>query len=476
MFAYPCPSCHQRLLAPAERVGQRTICPKCLKPLTVPTTDARSDAFGSLADIDTLDPMEVNLASPYQQNAETPEPMVTTSPLLLDEPRSHVAQYDLDLSINFEAPAIAYSRVNSDGGSVALQESPPVVVRVPPSVVAPSPATRQPMTNSVPVTQGYTARKQITHEKPGQVHLFANPFGNVDLAAELSAVISMRMAPPPEPVLDPRFMYAGWFGGVVLGLSAWFLGVLSSATWLPYVALFGGAMAVFGLLWRAYLSSRNGNWLVGLASALPPVCFVQLLRPVGRHGHKPLAFVVAGVALVGLFCVGPQAKAYVDANIGEKATDFKITSKSTTELGIENYHKATAEEQAEMLMALHSDANSSSLTTRTTALAALFKLNVEVAIPVAIAKLSDPDDRDHARTRLLEQGANAEPAVMNLLSSTAESQQLLACGMLEKIGTAQSYQVLRDLAEATTSRAVRVEAALAADTIAKRLEARKPAN
>src|SRR5262249_38797215 len=36
MFAYPCPFCQQRLLASPERVGQRTICPKCLKPIVIP--------------------------------------------------------------------------------------------------------------------------------------------------------------------------------------------------------------------------------------------------------------------------------------------------------------------------------------------------------------------------------------------------------------------------------------------------------
>src|SRR5438132_7043393 len=36
MFAYPCPSCQQRLQASPERVGQRTICPKCLQPIVIP--------------------------------------------------------------------------------------------------------------------------------------------------------------------------------------------------------------------------------------------------------------------------------------------------------------------------------------------------------------------------------------------------------------------------------------------------------
>ena len=39
MFSYSCPFCSQRLLAPTEKAGTKTICPKCLKPLTVPAHD-----------------------------------------------------------------------------------------------------------------------------------------------------------------------------------------------------------------------------------------------------------------------------------------------------------------------------------------------------------------------------------------------------------------------------------------------------
>jgi hypothetical protein len=467
MFAYPCPSCHQRLLAPAERAGQRTICPKCLKPLTVPTSDARSDAFGSMADIETPDPVEVHLSNPNQRNVETPEPMATVAPMMLEDPISDEAQYDLDLSIKLEAPVNAQAN-----GSVAVKELPVATMKSKLSTVAPLSPAMQPAATPAPASQRYNTRKPLTQDRHGQVHLFSNQFGNVDVAAELSAAISMRMAPPPEPPLDPRFMYAGWFAGVALGVSAWLLSVLSSNTWLPYVALSGGAMVVFGLLWRAYLSSRNGNWLTGLATILPPVCIVQLLRPAGQHGRKPLAFVIAGTALVGLFFVGPQAKAYVDANIGEKATDFKITPKLSIENTVAYYQQASAEEQADLLKALHEEVTSSSSTTRTKALETLLKVTPAEAIPILVAKLGEPDDREFARTLLQQLGTAAEPCVLKLLGGSFDSQQLVACGLLEKIGTAQSYQVLRDLTEATTSRAVRVEAALAADAIAKRIDAK----
>src|SRR5437764_9524001 len=49
MFAYPCPFCAQRLLAAPERAGQRTICPKCLKPIVIPRPDAVSAAAEAAA-------------------------------------------------------------------------------------------------------------------------------------------------------------------------------------------------------------------------------------------------------------------------------------------------------------------------------------------------------------------------------------------------------------------------------------------
>ena len=57
MFPYPCPSCSQRLLAPTERVGQRTICPKCLRPLTIPMPESTA----ALDPKSLIDPSEAPL-------------------------------------------------------------------------------------------------------------------------------------------------------------------------------------------------------------------------------------------------------------------------------------------------------------------------------------------------------------------------------------------------------------------------------
>ncbi len=58
MFPYSCPFCSQRLLALPDRIGQRTICPKCLRPLTIPRPEYAGDNPDDDPDID-LDALPV---------------------------------------------------------------------------------------------------------------------------------------------------------------------------------------------------------------------------------------------------------------------------------------------------------------------------------------------------------------------------------------------------------------------------------
>jgi hypothetical protein len=207
--------------------------------------------------------------------------------------------------------------------------------------------------------------------------------------------------------------------GTLAGLGVWVLAVWQSASWLPYVALVGGAMAALGLLWRAYLSGRGGSWASGLLTLLPPICLVQLVRPVAGVGLRPLWFVLSGTALLGLFLAGGPVKKWVDAK-------FEPTN--------------TAPPTA-----------------------------APVDLDATAARLDNKADRDEAKAALLKAGAAAEPAVRKLLASKADGTLLAACDVLEQIGTADTVPVLRKLADDTTSKAVRQEAASSADAIEKRL-------
>jgi hypothetical protein len=85
-------------------------------------------------------------------------------------------------------------------------------------------------------------------------------------------------------------------------------------------------------------------------------------------------------------------------------------------------------------------------------------------------RLENKAEREEAKAALVKAGETAEPAVRKLLSSKADGTVLAACDVLEQIGTAETVPVLRKLADDTTSKAVRIEAASAADAIEKRLK------
>ena len=408
MFAYPCPSCSQRLLAPEERAGQRTICPRCLKPLTVPQPDQVAQLpFGpppSESESFTPPPPEV---------VETPIPAITESPFTTAaqyDAESHATQLVIELD-PVRAIAAELDRVPTTGSNTTQNARPHL-----PRSNAPLPSL--------------TSRRPLLGDRSGQVVL--NPTGlfEVDVAAELSAAISMRMAPPPEPTLDRVSVTVGWGLGIVLGLGTWTLGVFHSPTWFPFVALVGATMIAFGFLWRAYLSGRNGDWMAGVATLLPPVCLVQLFRPIGQHRLRPLAFVVTGLVLCGLFACGPTASAKVDAAIGVK-TRLPESAMSDT--------------SGEKLLELET----------------------------ALEMLDRKADRDAAKKTLVKLGGAAESGLRQKLVSKSEPVVLAACEVLEQIGGENSLDDLRKLADTATTRAVRVEAATAAEAVSARLHGTK---
>lgn len=387
MFAYPCPSCRHRLLAPPARAGHRSICPKCLEPLTVPHPE--QVAAGPFA------PPDPTPAKPFL-------PLSELIPLEVDP------VLDTPQPVN-TLPAAGDVAVASGQGAILTEPFLDLAgVKQPPVTPAPLAVRRGP-----PLTP-----RSILRDDEGKVVLVPTGLFGVDVAAELSAAISMRMAPPPIPAADRSYAVVGWAVGTLVGLGAWVMGVWVSAAWLPYVALVGGAMIAFGFLWRAYLSGRGGAWGSGLLTLLPPVALVQLLRPVSGYGRKPLLFAVSGGVLCGLFAVGGPAKRWIDER-------FEV--------------QAVPEQPAESAEQL-------------------------------AQRLGEKADRDGAKKGLVRLGPPAEPAVRAQLAARSESAVLAACDVLEQIGTAESVAALRRLADdPATSKAVRIEATSAADAIEQRL-------
>jgi hypothetical protein len=391
MFAYPCPACRQRLIAPTTRVGQRSICPKCLHPLTVPH------------------PEQVAAGGPFSPSAPSPDEPYTPDGELVPE-----GSFDTPIPMN-TMPARPGEVADQDAKTPltepfldlapASTDTPTAVEAV--ALVAP-PSTPKPAPRST---------RRPTGELDGRVAFDPSTLFAGDAVAQLSAAISMRMAPPPLPTTDRTYAIIGWLAGTLVGLGVWVMAVFQSAKWGPYVALVGGAMVAFGLLWRAYLSGRGGSWAGGLITLLPPVCLVQLLRPVAGAGLRPLWFVLSGVGLLGLFAAVGPVKKWSD----------------------ETFEPPVASSQP------------------------------DVDPDATAALLDNKADRESAKRALVKAGVAAEPAVRKLLTAKADGTVIAACDVLGEIGTAESVPALRKLADDTPSKAVRIEAATAADAIQKRL-------
>ena len=228
MFPYPCPSCAQRLLAPADRAGQRTICPKCLRPLTIPQPDP------SMQDPNTLvDPTEAPLPLVM---ADTHTPFPGTVPV------PNFAAVEVSAAASVGAPAERRQYAESGQFSFDLPDV-PVHAR---SSVSSASHPRPDGTDTSPRPK-IASRRATNRDAHGMVML--NPTGvfSVDIAAELSAALSMRMNPPPEPSADRRLIIGAWAFGTLAALGLWLGGLFYNPECLPFVALLGGAMLFFGL-------------------------------------------------------------------------------------------------------------------------------------------------------------------------------------------------------------------------------------
>lgn len=239
MFAYTCPHCTQRLMAPPERIGQRTMCPKCLRPVTVPTPEqaARDDP-------EMVNPVEVPDDSIHGHDPATDTPNAIPTP-------------------------------------------PPRDTRV--TAAAPAP---------VAVNGALAVRTQ-------------RPRTQMDYAADLSATISTRMKPPPEPPSDLKPTTAAWLVLTVTGVVLWLVGVIYEAQTLELVALVGVLLTTFGYLWVAYLAGRRGYVVRGLVTLLPPVAAYRFLVPTSNYGRRPLGYFLTGLIFLALAYFGPQTRAVV---------------------------------------------------------------------------------------------------------------------------------------------------------------------
>lgn len=335
MFAYPCPSCQQRLQASPERVGQRTICPKCLKPIVIPCPDdapveeARvrvpSELIGdspSTIFVDDVqhddsgaDAMDLSLPPDHDDeflgylNDSAPPGAMEAVPQPLAEPQpiatnNHVGSYSATPLAMAAAGVVTTATPHLGGvGAGPAAFTPPLDDTPMPSVAEPTPVPRD---NGVVVFQ-------------------STPEQSADIAAELTTALTMRMKPPPEPPSDLRLSTGAWLALTAIGFSLWLLSMMRPADaaareLLNWVGAIGIVEIITSYVWVAYLSGRK-TMQRGLEALLPPVWLYRLANPCeNTPGYRPLRFFVAGLLIVGLALLGEKLRPAVQQITGEPDT------------------------------------------------------------------------------------------------------------------------------------------------------------
>lgn len=455
MFSYPCPFCFQRLMAPPERAGQRTICPKCLRPIVIPPPE--EPGAGSQEAV--VDPTALPQVPQAEEVDDIPEPIPA-------------------------APAPAASRPARVGAAVA---------------------TRRP-------------------EGANAITFAPSNLPTVDIAAELSAAISMRMKPPPEPPSDLRLSTGTWLLLSGAAVVLWLVGIFYESDAFPFVGGIGLFQIVAGYLWAAYMMTKK-NLVTGIAGLLlPPIALVRMLRPFGENGYRPLRFVITGALILGLFAVGPLLQDKLRAlltPVDTSRTDSGPTTATLVEKlkGIEDRRQPDAligqltelarpdvvkvipaDTRADMVTELKRHVKAERVDVRAAALTALAAwAPAEARDPTLVALRSgEPTERKAAlalaslwnddaiaaavAARLTDRqeaaqawaalrgigGTAAESALIPLLKSEDQLFVVSVITWLQEVGGAKGAVALKELSETGASETVRKEAGRAAEALSNK--------
>lgn len=547
MFAYPCPFCSQRLMAPPDRVGQRTLCPKCLRPLVIPSPDAsteENEIGGPQVEevIATPPPLEARMESSTPAPAGLP---AETAVIAASPSRSTVVPAPTTRSgvgrggdgWNLPDPPTLGNRSTAGraGGGWTMPESPPPETERNPVPPPPTrPAAERPTPDRPPVEKEKAAPARVTAplasrnttQDSGIVLFNGSSPAAADIAAQLTAAISLRMKPPPEPPTDLRLSTGLWLALSAVAVTLWVAGVLYDPTLFPFVVLIGILLSACGYLWAAYLAGHK-DWTKGLLALLPPVTLMHLIRPTGENGRRPLWLLLTGLALIALAFAGKPAAALASPvteyltgkprvtddparegpvgrlKAGQERRQPDALIAELTELALPSTVKnASTELRSDVIAELtkltkdeRQTVRSATLTTlvmwdapaaRAPVLAALSSTDAnerkaallvaphfrdaDVAKAVA-ARFVEKDERAAVRDALLKIGGPvAEAAVIPLIKKTDDVlAAIYLCEVLEAVGSSASVEALTEASNASKNPLIRTTTAEKAKAISERL-------
>lgn len=414
--------------------------------------------------------------------------------------------------------------VTVDLGQSLADPQPPMaalaepMAATPPPYTTPGPYDGRPARAPAPAAR---AGRSLARSESGMVSLHPTGLAAVDIGAELSAALTLRMKPPPDPPADLNLSTGGWL--ILAGLAglAWIGGVVYDPTLLPFVALVGLLMVAFGFLWAASLAGQR-NWVRGAVTLLPPVAIWRICLPFGDNGYRPLRFVLTGLLAISLYLVGGPAQVGLKRAFAAMETvqpeiesprpageRLALATKrpdgglsALTDLAAPDYRAAIPpEEHPGVVRELTRLANDQSARSeiRVQALQTLSKWSLPDARGVTLALLSVGEARERraalelaasypdaevaaavaarlgtrseerlAREALARMAPAAGPALLKLAAGDDPTLAMTALDLLETVGTATCAADLARLAERAGDSLVRSEAARVLEVVRAR--------
>jgi hypothetical protein len=427
MFSYSCPSCAQKLLAPPERAGQRTICPKCLKPLTIPTPSRADDEDGD----DSL------LHAGPALDAPTPPPADLT-PVLL-------------------APEVA--------------DPPPAPPRLPTRAAVRPPAVANPtglagVDLAVELTAALATRMRPPPEPAPDLRPATLGWAALALLAAGLWVAGVVADPAALP-------FVAVIGGLLAAAGGLWLVLADGRRSRPAGCLLTG-VALLGL----YLLAPAARTAVqtGLDRIEPPPAPAPPLTPAERvrelAGRRPADPLLTALAELAGPDAGrgasPEARAELAAELARLAdpgVEGRAEVRTAALTALAAWHPDGTR------TAVRAALRSPDPAERRLALALAGRWADPDTAALVAARLSDRREADDARRALLAMGGPAaEAALLPLLhTDDRRATRLVVLELLEQVGGPEALAALRRMAAAGDSPGLREEARARADGLERRL-------
>ena len=119
----------------------------------------------------------------------------------------------------------------------------------------------------------------------------------LDIAAILTAALTTRMKPPPQPPRDLRPSTALWLLATGIAIALLVMTLISAGDYVFAILYLGVIQVLAGYAWVVGMAFRR-NWQRGVVAAIPPLTFGFLaLRKYAKY--RPLRFVLTGALLIG---------------------------------------------------------------------------------------------------------------------------------------------------------------------------------